>query len=89
MIIKSLLDSDLYKFTMGQVALHQFPWTNVRYEFKCRNDIKWNIGHLVRIKEEIENFTSLRFTKDELSEATKVCARQLTKARPWKLGQWR
>lgn len=67
MIINSLLDSDIYKFSMGQVALHQFPWVNVRYEFKCRNKVEWNIGHLVRIKEEIENFTKLQLTKDELN----------------------
>jgi len=66
MIIRSLLDTDLYKLTMGQVALHQFSGTIVRYKFKCRNDIEWNIGHLVRIKEEIQNFCSLRFTDDEL-----------------------
>jgi len=67
MIIKSLLDTDLYKFTMGQVALHQFPWASVKYKFKCRNEANWSVGHLVRIKEEIEHFCSLRFTKDELS----------------------
>jgi len=65
-IIQSLLDTDLYKLTMGQVALHQFSGTIVRYKFKCRNNIAWDVGHLVRIKEEIENFCSLKFTEEEL-----------------------
>jgi nicotinate phosphoribosyltransferase len=37
MIITSLLDTDLYKFTMMQVVLHQFPGAEVEYRFKCRN----------------------------------------------------
>ena len=37
MIITSLIDTDLYKFTMMQVVLHQFPGAQVEYRFKCRN----------------------------------------------------
>src|SRR5439155_23751782 len=37
MIIQSLLDTDLYKFTMMQVVLHHFPGAEVEYRFKCRN----------------------------------------------------
>jgi hypothetical protein len=37
MIIRSLLDTDLYKFTMMQVVLHHFPAAHVEYRFKCRN----------------------------------------------------
>ena len=36
MIIESLLDTDLYKFTMMQVVLHHFPEAQVEYRFKCR-----------------------------------------------------
>ncbi|WP_310609489.1 hypothetical protein, partial [Limnohabitans sp.] len=36
MIITSLLDTDLYKFTMMQAVLHQFPSAQVSYKFKCR-----------------------------------------------------
>ena len=38
MIIDSLLDTDLYKFTMMQCVLHQFPDANVKYRFRCRTD---------------------------------------------------
>ena len=37
-IIDSLLDSDLYKFSMQQAVFHQYPKAFVRYEFKCRNE---------------------------------------------------
>ena len=37
-IIQSLLDTDLYKFTMLQVMLHQFPQAHSVYEFRCRNE---------------------------------------------------
>lgn len=67
MIVTSLLDTDLYKFTMGQVALHQFPWVNVEYEFKCRNGANWTPEKVARIKQELEHFTLLRFTEDELN----------------------
>ena len=33
MIIQSLLDTDLYKFTMMQAVLHQFPAAQVEYKF--------------------------------------------------------
>ena len=36
MIIESLLDTDLYKFTMQQCVLHQFPGADAEYRFKCR-----------------------------------------------------
>ena len=71
-IIKSLLDTDLYKYTMGQVALHQFPWVNVKYEFKCRNDAAYGIEHLLRIREEVQNFCDLMLTKEELNYLSEI-----------------
>ena len=35
-IINSLLDTDLYKLTMLQVVLHQYPQVEVEYAFKLR-----------------------------------------------------
>ena len=34
-IINSILDTDLYKLTMAQAVLHQFPETHVKFKFKC------------------------------------------------------
>ena len=52
-IIQSLLDTDLYKFTMLQVVLHQFPETHSVYHFRCRNEDK--IAYpLCEIKDELD-----------------------------------
>lgn len=66
MIIDSLLDTDLYKFTMMQCVLHQFPAAQAEYKFKCRNpgtDLQAVIGP---INEEIDHLCALHFRKDEL-----------------------
>lgn len=35
-IITSILDNDLYKFTMQQAVFYQYPLTDVEYQFNCR-----------------------------------------------------
>ena len=71
MIITSLLETDLYKFTMMQVVLHQFPGAEVEYKFKCRNAGSPGIGNLSpyvhEIREEICGLCSLQFQDAELS----------------------
>lgn len=64
-IITSLLDTDLYKFTMMQCVWHQFPDAQVVYRFKSRKplDLKPYIG---AIKEQINQLCSLRLTAAEL-----------------------
>jgi nicotinate phosphoribosyltransferase len=66
MIIRSLLDTDIYKFSMMQAVLHQFPDARVEYRFRCRTDgidlrpIRSELIH------EIEQLCSLRLEADEL-----------------------
>jgi nicotinate phosphoribosyltransferase len=71
MIITSLLDTDLYKFTMMQVVLHQFPGAEVEYRFKCRNAQTPGVQDLApfatEIREEIRSLCSLRFQDAELA----------------------
>ena len=66
MIITSLLDTDLYKFTMMQVVLHQFPGAEVEYRFKCRNQGVDLTPYAAEIEDEIRGLCSLRFTQREL-----------------------
>ena len=67
MIITSLLDTDLYKFTMMQVVLHQFPGAQVSYKFKCRNT-GVNLAQFAgEIREEIKSLCGLQFTQGELA----------------------
>ena len=66
MIITSLLDTDLYKFTMMQVVLHQFPAAQVEYKYKCRTPGIDLHPYVDEISEEIEALCELRFTQEEL-----------------------
>jgi nicotinate phosphoribosyltransferase len=66
MIIDSLLDTDLYKFTMMQVVLHHFPGAQVEYRFKCRNPGVDLVPYVDQIREEIEQLCTLRFQEPEL-----------------------
>jgi len=65
MIINSLLDTDLYKFSMGQIVLHKFSNANVKLAFKCRNDVDL-LPYREYIEKEIAHLCTLRFTKEEL-----------------------
>src|SRR5512139_2114067 len=66
MIIRSLLDTDLYKFSMMQVVLHQYPGADVEYRFKCRNPGVDLVPYIEEIRAELEQLCTLRFTADEL-----------------------
>ena len=66
MIIESLLDTDLYKFSMMQVVLHQYPAAQVEYRFKCRNAGIDLVPYIDEIRTELAALCGLRFTPDEL-----------------------
>ena len=67
MIIESLLDTDLYKFTMMQVVLHHFPGAHVEYRFKCRTGGVDLTPHIREIETEIGGLCKLRFSQRELN----------------------
>jgi nicotinate phosphoribosyltransferase len=66
MLITSLLDTDLYKFTMMQVVLHHFPAAQVEYKFKCRNPGVQLAPFADEIRDEIQQLSTLRFEEPEL-----------------------
>jgi len=66
MIIRSLLDTDLYKFTMMQVVLHQYPAAEVEYRFRCRTPGVDLVPIIPAIREELAHLCSLRFGEAEL-----------------------
>src|SRR5690554_170065 len=66
-IITHLTDTDLYKFTMQQVVLHQFPGADSEYHFKCRNE-KIDLRPLAdELRLELEHLCQLQFTESELA----------------------
>ena len=66
-IITSLLDTDLYKFTMWQALLHRHPQTQAEYEFVCRNQPQYPLADLLdAVNAELDHLCQLRFTPGEL-----------------------
>lgn len=67
-IIESLLDTDFYKFTMGQVVFHRYRDVPVKYSFINRT----KTVHLpdsvdeAELRKELDHVRTLRFTKSEL-----------------------
>ena len=68
-IIQSLLDTDLYKFTMLQVVLHKFPQTHSVYHFRCRNldDTVYPLVDILDdLNQQLDYLCELQFADDEL-----------------------
>lgn len=66
-IITSLLETDMYKFSMGQAIYHQFSDYKTTWSFKCRNkDVYFTDEMVSEIEEQIKAYCKLRFTEDEL-----------------------
>jgi len=66
-IVRSLLENDLYKFTMWQALLHQHPGATAEYAFVCRNTPEFPLSSLKKqVDEELDHLCSMMFTQDEL-----------------------
>lgn len=66
-IIKSMIDNDFYKYTMGQGVFTKFPDVPVEYEFKLRNYDGSEFRDLVPvIDKEINALCRLRFKPEEI-----------------------
>lgn len=72
-IITSLLETDLYKFSMGQAIFHQASEYETTWSFKCRNqDVKFSSEMVAEINEQVQAFCQLRFTEDELQYLSNI-----------------
>lgn len=66
-VINSLLETDAYKFSMGQVIFHQLNKDKTTWEFRCRNrGVKFTPEMISEIRRQIDHYCTLRFTEDEL-----------------------
>jgi nicotinate phosphoribosyltransferase len=67
-VIESLLDTDLYKFTMWQPFLHSFPSNQAEYRFVCRNRPEFPLAQLApEVDEQLNHLCSLSFTEADLT----------------------
>jgi nicotinate phosphoribosyltransferase len=71
-IVRSLLDTDLYKFTMWQTLLHTHPAAQAEYEFVCRNEPAFPLAEL---KEEVERELDHLCTCASPTPRSPTCAR--------------
>lgn len=67
MIIESLLDTDIYKFSMMQAVLHQFPGAEVEYRFHCRTPGVDLRPVRTGLERELEQLCDLRLGPEELN----------------------
>ena len=66
-VVRSLLENDLYKFTMWQSLLHSNPGAQAEYRFVCRNTPVFPLAELkADVERELERLCSLYFLQDEL-----------------------
>ena len=72
-IIKSLLETDMYKISMGQAIYHQFSDYKTTWSFKCRNkDVYFTEEMVEEIRQQIQAYCSLRFTEEELAYLNEI-----------------
>ena len=66
-VVRSLLENDLYKFTMWQCLLHSHPGAQTEYAFVCRNTPAYPLAELkADVERELDHLCSLTFAEDEL-----------------------
>ena len=65
---RSFLDSDMYKFTMGQFAFHRYADVPVRYAFKNRTK-GVNLAEVIdegELRDQLDRIQYLKPTREEL-----------------------
>jgi nicotinate phosphoribosyltransferase len=66
-VVRSLLENDLYKFTMWQALLHSHPNTHTEYAFVCRNAPAYPLAELqADVERELDRLCTMSFAEDEL-----------------------
>jgi nicotinate phosphoribosyltransferase len=74
MIISSLLDTDHYKLTMGQVIFHHFPRAVVRYQFINRGHTPFPGGFGAVLRPHIDRLAELRAHPEEIAWLKQVAS---------------
>ncbi|GGC03599.1 nicotinate phosphoribosyltransferase [Pseudoduganella buxea] len=66
-VVRSLLETDLYKFSMWQALLHWHPGTQTEYEFRCRNKTAYPLAELKdEVERQLDHLCTMSFAEEEL-----------------------
>ena len=79
-IIKSILETDLYKITMQNAVLKLYPRAEVRFKFFNRGKTIFPKGFDQRLRDELNCMSRLKMTKSEKEFLTLKCGRYLDPA---------
>jgi nicotinate phosphoribosyltransferase len=72
-VVRSLLENDLYKFTMWQALLHSHPAAEAEYRFVCRNTPRFPLSELLpALNAELDHLCTLTFARAELDYLRKL-----------------
>lgn len=72
-MIQSILDNDLYKFTMQQAVHMLYPRAEAEYVFIDRGNTRFPDGFADRLKKEVSKMADFRLSKDERRYLKEVC----------------
>lgn len=72
-IIKSLIDTDIYKISMGHAVAHLFPRSKVKYQFVNRGKTPFPEGFAVELREQISAMSNIRLQPEEKEFLRKRC----------------
>jgi len=73
-IIKSILDNDLYKFSMQYAVIKLFPRAKVRYTFILRSKVGFPENFAKELREQIQAMAELRLTPEERKFFSEKCS---------------
>lgn len=73
MIIKSILDTDLYKFTTSYAYIKLFPYAMGTFTFKDRDETEYPDAFVEALKEEVKAMSNLRLTTGEIRFMSGAC----------------
>ncbi len=72
-MIRSILDSDLYKFSMQCAVMKLFPNAKVQYEFIDRNNITYPNGFDEELRKRVHSMAELKLKMPEYMFLSKTC----------------
>lgn len=73
MMIHTILDTDLYKFTTSYAYIKLFPYAMGTFSFKDRDETVYTEVFLSKLKAEVANLANVALTDKELEYMTRNC----------------